>query len=35
MIDLAEAIALVERHAGPLPPRRMRLLEACGRRLAH
>ena len=34
MIDLAEAIALVERHAGPLPPRRMRLLEACGRRLA-
>jgi molybdopterin molybdotransferase len=34
MIDLADAIALVERAAAPLPPRRQRLLEACGRRLA-
>jgi molybdopterin molybdotransferase len=34
MIDLAEAVALVERMAAPLPPRRQRLLEACGRRLA-
>jgi molybdopterin molybdotransferase len=34
MIELAEAIALVEQTAGPLPPRRQRLLEACGRRLA-
>ena len=34
MIELAEAIALVEATAGPLPPRRQRLLEACGRRLA-
>jgi molybdopterin molybdotransferase len=34
MIELAEAIALVEGAASPLPPRRMRLLEACGRRLA-
>jgi molybdopterin molybdotransferase len=34
MIDLAEAVALVERAAAPLPPRRQRLLEACGRRLA-
>jgi len=34
MIDLATAVALVERSARPLPPRRQRLLEACGRRLA-
>jgi len=34
MIELAEAIALVEAMAEPLPPRRQRLLEACGRRLA-
>lgn len=34
MIDLAAAVALVERSARPLPPRRQRLLEACGRRLA-
>ena len=34
MIELAEAIALVEATAGPLPSRRQRLLEACGRRLA-
>ncbi len=34
MIDLAEAVALVERAAAPLPPRRQRLLEDCGRRLA-
>jgi molybdopterin molybdotransferase len=34
MIELAEAIALVERTARPLPPRRVPLLEACGRRLA-
>jgi molybdopterin molybdotransferase len=34
MIELAEAIGLVERNAAPLPPRRVRLLEACGRRLA-
>ncbi len=34
MIELEEAIALVEATAGPLPPRRQRLLEACGRRLA-
>ncbi|MFM8986748.1 MAG: gephyrin-like molybdotransferase Glp [Planctomycetia bacterium] len=34
MIDRAEAVALVERAAAPLPPRRQRLLEACGRRLA-
>ena len=34
MIDLAEAIALVERTAQPLPPRRQRLLDAVGRRLA-
>jgi molybdopterin molybdotransferase len=34
MIDLARAIALVESTASPLPPRRQRLLEACGRRLA-
>ncbi|MDA1041104.1 MAG: molybdopterin molybdenumtransferase MoeA, partial [Planctomycetota bacterium] len=34
MIELAEAIALVEATARPLPPRRQRLLDACGRRLA-
>jgi molybdopterin molybdotransferase len=34
MIDLAEAIALVEATATPLPPRRQRLLDACGRGLA-
>jgi len=34
MIELVEAIALVERTAAPLPPRRVRLLDACGRRLA-
>jgi len=34
MIELAEAIALVEATAGPLPPRRMRLLDACGLALA-
>ena len=34
MIELAEAIALVEATAEPLPPRRQRLLDACGRRLA-
>jgi molybdopterin molybdotransferase len=34
MIELADAIALVERTAEPLPPRRQRLLEAVGRRLA-
>ncbi len=34
MIDLADAIALVETHATPLPPRRQRLLDACGLALA-
>jgi len=34
MIDLAAAIALIERTAAPLPPRRQRLLDACGRVLA-
>ncbi len=34
MIELAEAIALIERTARPLPPRRQRLLAACGRWLA-
>jgi molybdopterin biosynthesis enzyme len=34
MIDLQEAIARIERAARPLPPRRMALLDACGRRLA-
>jgi molybdopterin molybdotransferase len=34
MIELVEAIALVERTARPLPARRVPLLEACGRRLA-
>ncbi|MFM8802697.1 MAG: gephyrin-like molybdotransferase Glp [Planctomycetia bacterium] len=34
MIELPEAIALVERHAAPLSPRRMPLLAACGRTLA-
>ena len=34
MIDLADAIGLVERTAAPLPPRRQRLMEAAGRRLA-
>ncbi len=34
MIELAEAIARIEATARPLPPRRQRLLEACGRRLA-
>jgi molybdopterin biosynthesis enzyme len=34
MIEFAAAIALLERTARPLPPRRVPLLEACGRRLA-
>ena len=34
MIELTEAIALVEATATPLPPRRRRLLDACGRALA-
>ena len=34
MIDLADAIGLVERTVAPLPPRRQRLVEAAGRRLA-
>jgi len=34
MIELADALALVERTAAPLPPRRLRLLDAVGRRLA-
>ena len=34
MIELADALALVEVTAEPLPPRRQRLLEACGQRLA-
>ena len=34
MIELPEAIALIERVAAPLPPRRTPLLEACGRVLA-
>lgn len=34
MIELGEAIALVEATASPLPPRRQRLVEACGRPLA-
>lgn len=34
MIELAEAIALVEATARPLPPRRQRILDACGKRLA-
>jgi len=34
MIDLVDAITLIETTAAPLPPRRMRLLDACGRALA-
>jgi molybdopterin molybdotransferase len=34
MIDLAAAIPLIEKNAAPLPPRRTRLLDACGRVLA-
>jgi molybdopterin molybdotransferase len=34
MIELSEALSLIERAAIPLPPRRMPLLEACGRVLA-
>ena len=34
MIDLVDAIALVEANATPLPPRRQRLLDACGQALA-
>jgi len=34
MIELAKAISLVEATAARLPPRRQRLLDACGRRLA-
>jgi molybdopterin molybdotransferase len=34
MIDLPEALALVEGTAAPLPPRRQRLLDGCGRTLA-
>jgi molybdopterin molybdotransferase len=33
MIELADALALVEGSAAPLPPRRQRLLDAVGRRL--
>ena len=33
MIDLADALALIEQTATPLPPRRQRLLDACGRAL--
>ncbi|MBM4022172.1 MAG: molybdopterin molybdotransferase MoeA [Planctomycetes bacterium] len=33
MIELAEALTLVETIATPMPARRQRLLEACGRRL--
>lgn len=34
MIELADALALVESTAAPLPPRRQRLLDACGLALA-
>jgi molybdopterin molybdotransferase len=34
MIELTEAISLVEAAAAPLPPRRQRLLDACGLELA-
>ena len=34
MIELADALALVERTAAPLPPRRLQLAAAVGRRLA-
>jgi molybdopterin molybdotransferase len=34
MIDLADALALIEQTATPLPPRRQRLLDACGSVLA-
>ena len=34
MIDLEEAIGLIEAEAGPLPPRRVRLADACGLPLA-
>jgi molybdopterin biosynthesis enzyme len=34
MIELEDAIALVEHAAAALPPRRQRLLDACGRTLA-
>jgi len=34
MIELEEALTLVERTAVSLPPRRQRLLDACGRRIA-
>ena len=34
MIELVDALRLVEEAATPLPPRRERLLDACGRRLA-
>jgi len=34
MIELSEALSLVEATATPLPARRQRLLEACGRKLA-
>ena len=34
MIDLPEAMARIEQAASPLPPRRMSLLDACGRVLA-
>jgi molybdopterin molybdotransferase len=34
MIELTDALALVEATAARLPPRRQRLLDACGRRLA-
>ena len=34
MIDLFDALALIEQHVRPLAPRRMRLVDACGRRLA-
>ena len=34
MIEVSEAISLVEQAAEPLPPRRIPLLDACGRMLA-
>jgi len=34
MIELPEALSLIERFIAPLPPRRMPLLEACGRVLS-
>ena len=34
MIEVSEAVSLVEQAAAPLPPRRIPLLDACGRMLA-